>query len=767
MKRGNRGQFYLITSLLVFIIITAAVASIYSSIRGFEIERSEKAYIVASTVNADLKKACGFALAYYGSILQVTGNTTYARELITTYFSDSLTYISAKNPAFGVGVSLQSLNFNVTWFRHTSFSELSAETNYTLSLCDWGPINYKAMNSLTVEIIQVNNTTATLRISKDDGELVILHMNNFKFAFFKDSAWQFISPSVEPTVYADGTYVISLPQGMDPDNFFVVVEDGRGIVVVAANRESYVYNFSWDSRWVGESSSLMVELLQSGEMRVLGENLQFSTTAEPLLPLPVKALHLNLTVNGLSQEVPFQIEDWEHDGMVPLGLASNSSLISCKTMLVFLVNSNVSQATLWWDGSDAAVQTPCAYTNLYFTGDNPSSGTLTNGRLSLNYLSSNWLTSTVGTVQAKAGLMRINSQVAFYGSDPTVIIHHGIIRDIIQQEAEWSGGITTLLYVDGFSATWSQWSKIGGPPYLQDTDADCIRCSLNNSQIGWFTFQNSPISVSGMQVRIGFETYCSGGDDYFEFVINDGTTNYGPYSITPSSSYSWKYYDVSSILNTASKINNAKIYVTYKEVGGSASDVCIRRCMLSSATVTCPDVYSQIVITLPANCTYYTYQLRLIFTSTAQPRGVFELCPLILSPPAGTFQTENGMASGNPIISTLQGVFYNASNVWQHHFSQSINTGRGAGVMFTNADNWNLYYFDTNAIKTGALSVSSASGIKFSPVSMASVSFQTALDIAWYGAVATFDGDTPIYDASGKGLWLIAEYPPAVELLSP
>jgi hypothetical protein len=626
MKRGNRGQFYLITSLLVFIIITAAVASIYSSIRYFEIERSEKVYIEVGNVNADLKKACGFALAYYCSILQVTGNTAYARELTTTYFSDFLVYISEKNPAFGLGLSLQSLNFNVTWFARTSFSELAAEINYTLPLYDWGPIEYETKSRLTVEIQDIVEDEVWIQVSKDEMKPVItLGRNNFKLAFFNDSAWQFITPSREPTVYANGTYVIPLPAEVDPDNFFVAVEDDRGIIVVAANRESYVYNFLWDGRWTGESSYLMVELLQSGEMRVLGENLQFST-AKPLLPLPVRALRLNLTVNGLSREVPFQIEDWESDGMIPLGLTSNSSLISHRTMLVFLVNSGVSQATLWWNASDAAAQTPYAYTNLYFTGDNPVSGILTNGRLVLKYLESSWLTSLVGTTSAKAEFMRINNIAACYGSAPAVIIHHGIIRDIIQQEAEWPGGIAN-----------------------------------------------------------------------------------------------------------------------------------------------CPDVYSQIVITLPANCTYYTYQLRLIFANTTQPRTVNELRLLTLSYSTGTFQTENGITAGDPVISTSTGLFYNLSSVWQHHFTQRIYlaTTKGAGIMFTSANNLKLYYFDTDAVKTGALSVSSSTGLSFLPVSMSPVSFQTALDIAWYGAVATFNGDTPIYSASGKGLWLIAEYPPVVELLSP
>jgi hypothetical protein len=37
------------------------------------------------------------------------------------------------------------------------------------------------------------------------------------------------------------------------------------------------------------------------------------------------------------------------------------------------------------------------------------------------------------------------------------------------------------------------------------------------------------------------------------------------------------------------------------------------------------------------------------------------------------------------------------------------------------------------------------------------------LDVSWKGAVATFDGTTPIYQTSDQtGLWMLVEYLPAV-----
>jgi hypothetical protein len=340
----------------------------------------------------------------------------------------------------------------------------------------------------------------------------------------------------------------------------------------------------------------------------------------------VKAIHVNQTVNGLNREVPFQIEDWASDYKIPLGLTSNASVFSSTTMLVFLVNSGVSKVTIWWDGSDAAKQTSYAYTNRYFTGDNPSSGTLTNGILTLQFGGGFTVTSTVGTSTCTAEFMRINNEGSTYGSGQAYAIHHGIVRDIVHTEAEWGGGITN-----------------------------------------------------------------------------------------------------------------------------------------------CPNVYSHIVLTLPANATYYTYQLRLMFINSQQDRTITSLRPIRITPSVsgGQQQTENGTVSGYPTVSSSTGTFYNYSaSTWEHHWSQYISGMRGAGIMFTDNANRMLYAFDTIAgSKTGALRVNSDRSIELLPVIRFQAQFKYALDVTWYGAVATFDATTPIYEVvSGKqtGLWIIAERPPTI-----
>jgi hypothetical protein len=372
------------------------------------------------------------------------------------------------------------------------------------------------------------------------------------------------------------------------------------------------------------TDTLTVELLQNGTIRWLGQSLQNTTQSMPIPPLPVKSIHVNQTINGVDSEVPFQIEDWASDYLVPLGLTGNSSVFTGGNMIVFLVNSNVSSVTIWWNGSDLATQTPYAFVNRYFTGDNPSTGKLTNGILTLQFGGSFTLTSTVGSSSCTATFMRLNGQASTYGASPAYVIASGIVRDIVQQEAEWSNG-------------------------------------------------------------------------------------------APNS----------------------------------------------------PNLYAHIVLTLPANATYYTYELRALFVQSQQSRTITDLCPIELQSSITQALTENGTTNGYPIVSAATGTFYNQSTVWAHHWSQLSSGANGAGIMFTDAGNSQLYCFDSLAgTQTGELRVNAAAGtIELLPVEIAPVSFTYALNTIWCGAVSTFSNTTPIYQtASGQvsGSWISVEYPPTV-----
>jgi hypothetical protein len=376
-----------------------------------------------------------------------------------------------------------------------------------------------------------------------------------------------------------------------------------------------------------QNETVTFELLQNGTMRWLGQNLQFSTQGIPFPPVPVKAIHVNQTAGGVNSEVPFQTEDWTSEYRIPLGLTNNASVFSSRTMLVFLATPRVSKVTIWWEGDDRTNQTSYAFVNRYFTGDNPASGILTNGRLTLNFQSGFTVNAAVGTSTCNANFMRINNEASTYGSSLAYVITSGVVRDVIHQEAEWP----------------------------------------------------------------------------------DGANN-------------------------------------------------------------CPNLYAHIVLTLPANTTYYTYQLRLMFVDSTKPRTITNLTPIRLTSLSGTPQTENGTLNGFPIVSTSTDLFYNYSiSTWEHHWTQFVSGTKGAGIMFTSSANEKLYAFDTIAgSKTGTLSANAATPtIELLPVVRFQASFTYTLDIIWHGAVVLFDNTTPIYRESAgikTGLWVAVEYPPTIAI---
>ena len=205
---------------------------------------------------------------------------------------------------------------------------------------------------------------------------------------------------------------------------------------------------------------------------------------------------------------------------------------------------------------------------------------------------------------------------------------------------------------------------------------------------------------------------------------------------------------------------------------GIVRDVVQQEAEWATGAVGCPNLYANIILTLPAKSTYYTYQLRIMFIDSTQARSITDLSPIRFTTSLSStlLQTENGTIAGFPIVQNGTGTFLNStSGSWTaHHFSQFItqDNSKGAGIMFTDIANQKLYAFDSIAgSSTGALKASSAL-IELLPVSSGQAQFQYPYDITWQGAVVTFDNTTPIcslYDGTTPtGLWILAEYPPTL-----
>jgi hypothetical protein len=202
---------------------------------------------------------------------------------------------------------------------------------------------------------------------------------------------------------------------------------------------------------------------------------------------------------------------------------------------------------------------------------------------------------------------------------------------------------------------------------------------------------------------------------------------------------------------------------------GIVRDIIQQEAEWSNGVPNSPNVYSQMYFTLPANATYYTYALRAIFVDSLQSRSLTDLSTIRFSASGGQQRTENGTTAGYPVSSSATGLFYNFTsfpNGWAHHWSEFITGNSGSGIMFRDNSNGKLYVFDGIAgQKTGGLNViSSGRIIEFDPVgrSQYPATFACSLDIAWHGAVFTFNGE-PIYPTVGNiGLWVLAEQPPTI-----
>ncbi|MGD0644239.1 MAG: hypothetical protein ABSA75_04975 [Candidatus Bathyarchaeia archaeon] len=444
---NNRGQFSIIAALLVAIILAGTLIAVYATIR-YDSSQSQTPQTLTATdeTNAALLKALGFTVGYYGSILQVTGNQTYAYDNATIYMNSALQYIANMNPSLGESINMTGLSLRTNWFSNPSISTGTLSVVYDLADLGIYGVNYTTSCSLGVQIFNSpNNNQVCVNVTQDLTEpLTSLGQQNFAFYSYNYSTsnWQLINPSLSPTIFANGTYLINVPSGIKSSAYMVQVTDSRGIMVEASSFNSYNLNFAFSPQ--SSSAPAVVELLQNGTMLWSGQGLQNVTQTQPIPLVPVKALHLCQT--GSTSDIPFQVEDWASGYQIPLGLTSNYTIFSNNQMVVFEVNPSMSQLTLWWNGSDTAIQPSAAYKDTCFTADNPSSGTLSNGNMTLqfSYPSSHFqIESIVGNVNSTANFMRIDADPSVYGSgSPAYVVQYGVVRDIVQEEAEWNNGPT-------------------------------------------------------------------------------------------------------------------------------------------------------------------------------------------------------------------------------------------------------------------------------------------------------------------------------------
>src|SRR5271157_444584 len=89
-KMNRKGQFSIIASLFVAVILISSVMMTYSTIRYNSPQTNPQIISAIDETNLALKQVLGFTVGYYGSVLQVTGNSTYAYAQSSTYLNSGL-----------------------------------------------------------------------------------------------------------------------------------------------------------------------------------------------------------------------------------------------------------------------------------------------------------------------------------------------------------------------------------------------------------------------------------------------------------------------------------------------------------------------------------------------------------------------------------------------------------------------------------------------------------------------------------------------------
>ncbi|MGB9134970.1 MAG: discoidin domain-containing protein [Candidatus Bathyarchaeia archaeon] len=776
---NKKGQFTIIASLLVSIVLVTAIVTTYSVIRNNPTQARPQILGALDEMNLAIDRILEFAVGYYGSILQVTGNTTYAKNLASEYLQSSMENIVYAHLQWSPSFTVVYSRLSASWFNRTSSSEGMLNVTYSLNGLGIRDIHYAASVGLTVTVnpSSTNHVLVNVTCDEDDPCPTLTNDNLFLYNYsYAESAWELsntglVVNSVVST-NSSSAYNITLPNSIDPSSYMLQAIDNRGIMVAASTFSQYKYTFSWNQTLYStlDQDTMAVEVLQNGTLRWLGQSIRLTTSGKPIPPVSVKALHVNQTANGANREVPFQIEDWGSNYQVPAGLTSNASVFSNRQMIVFLANHHVTNVTIWWDGRDVANQTSYAFTNRYFIGDDPSSGVLTNGILTLDIANFD-ITSTVGSATSTATFMRINGRTPTYGANLAYIIHHGIVRDVIHQEAEWSNGIA------GCPNIYSQ--IIIMLPANATYFTYALRTIFVSSSLSRTVTELSPIQLSSgwfsKPLRFFTENGTSGG--------------YPTVAETPAG-------DTDLFYNFSSPSTGWMHHWSEYVYGGTGAGI-----MFS-------DDYNRMLYTFDDVAGDRTGALSVSAAQRAvwtTPTSVYDRCGQDSSYPASraidgdTSSTWRHSTTENHWIELDMGETVSVSRI---RIYQSATTsymwGQSAGVevyVSNDPDNWGsavwigtlnsggwqssgAFSAQGRYIRLYSRSTSSSqrfyevqvevqerqATIEFNPVERYQASFTYPMDVAWHGAVLTFDGE-PIYPESGNvGLWVMAESPPTVDV---
>ena len=153
IKMNNKGQFSIIAALFVAVILVSSVMVTYSAIRYSSTQDQPQIISAIDETNLALKQVLGFTVGYFGSVLQVTGNSSYAYAQSSNYLNSGLANIADMNPQWGTSFNVPNLSLDTDWFMNDSYSEGNLNVTYNLIGLGITGIGYSVSCALNVQIL--------------------------------------------------------------------------------------------------------------------------------------------------------------------------------------------------------------------------------------------------------------------------------------------------------------------------------------------------------------------------------------------------------------------------------------------------------------------------------------------------------------------------------------------------------------------------------------------------------------------------------------
>jgi len=365
MPRAKKksGQFIIIAAVLILIIMLSAVIFLYSNLPSQTLVVKDVAVATNSILNS-INSVYSAGASMYSTILNVTGNYTYAALQARSVMLSGLGKLVTLYASYGLSLSTPSISFKAVWYSPYSYTLSQGGLVFNLSNYGVYGVNVSVTQELAVQVVCQTSCInskglATLRVYREFGKPdTDLQSNMFYFLVFNQtlSEWVKASPT-SFTNYGNGTYALGVPSTSGSRGFLVGLRDSRGILVIASSFTKIVYNLNWGLTQTQAGNLAFVpwtlQILTNGDVQLLGQSV-LSGSGQPVPPVPVKDIRVNVTVGSKSAQVPFQVEDWTFNYTQPLGLTGNYTLFSNFQMIVTNINTSVNSVTVYWNGTDTA-----------------------------------------------------------------------------------------------------------------------------------------------------------------------------------------------------------------------------------------------------------------------------------------------------------------------------------------------------------------------------------------------------------------------------